>query len=102
MYYLCEKFYKPITIQDCIADYVSWVPRLTLLDLTNKLGLLTNELLKWNLFVCRGLTVLIITNCDSSVSSLSRKLFLPDVFPQNRVKPMFVTCLRGSYRLPLM
>ena len=42
-----------------------------------------------------------ITNCDSSVSSFSRKLFLPDVLPQNRVKPMFVTCLRWSYRLTL-
>ena len=94
MCHLCEKFYKPITVLYCIADCVSWVPRLTLLDLTNKLGLLPNAL-----FVCRGLTVFNITNCDSSVSSFSRKLFLPDVFPQNRVKPMFVTCLRGSYRL---
>ena len=32
-YYLCEKYYKPITVQYCIADCVSWVPRLTLLDL---------------------------------------------------------------------
>ena len=33
VYYLCEKFYRPITVQCCIADYVSWVSRLTLLDL---------------------------------------------------------------------
>ena len=33
MYYLCEKYYKPITVQNYVADYVSWVPRLTLLDL---------------------------------------------------------------------
>ena len=33
MYYLCEKYYKPITVQYYIADCVSWVPRLTLLDL---------------------------------------------------------------------
>ena len=39
MYYLCEKYYKPITVQYYIADCVSWVPRLTLLDLTNKLDL---------------------------------------------------------------
>ena len=39
MYYLCEKYYKPITIQYYIAGCVSWVPRLTLLDLTNKLDL---------------------------------------------------------------
>ena len=29
MYYLCEKYYKPIYY---IADCVSWVPRLILLD----------------------------------------------------------------------
>ena len=34
MYYLCKKYYKPITIQYYIADCVSWVPRLTV-GLTN-------------------------------------------------------------------
>ena len=33
MYYLYEKYYKPITVQYYIADCVSWVARLTLLDL---------------------------------------------------------------------
>ena len=33
MYYLCEKYYKPITVEYYIADCVSWVPRLILLDL---------------------------------------------------------------------
>ena len=33
MYYLCEKYYKLITVQYYVADCVSWVPRLTLLDL---------------------------------------------------------------------
>ena len=33
MYYLCEKYYKPITVQYYIADCVSWVLRLTLLNL---------------------------------------------------------------------
>ena len=33
MYYLCEKCYKLITVQYCAADCVSWLPRLTLLDL---------------------------------------------------------------------
>ena len=33
MYYLCEKSYKAITVQYCLADCVSRVPRLTLLDL---------------------------------------------------------------------
>ena len=32
MYYLCEK-YKPVTVQHYISDCVSWVPRLTLLNL---------------------------------------------------------------------
>ena len=33
MYYWCEKYYKPIIVQYYIANYVSWVPRLTLVDL---------------------------------------------------------------------
>ena len=33
MYYLCEKDYKPITGQYYIVCCVSWVRRLTLLDL---------------------------------------------------------------------
>ena len=33
MYYLCEKYYNPITVQYYTANNVSWVPRLTLLVL---------------------------------------------------------------------
>ena len=33
VHYLCEKYYKPITVQYYIADCGSWVPRLTLLDI---------------------------------------------------------------------
>ena len=33
MHCLCEKYYKPITVQYYIAFCVSWIPRLTLLDL---------------------------------------------------------------------
>ena len=54
MYYLCEKYYKPITVQYYIADCVSWVPRLTL---TYKQIGLRNVLSEQNSFVCRGLTV---------------------------------------------
>ena len=54
MYYLCGKYYKPITVQYYTADCVSWVPRLTLLDL--QIGV-TNALSEWNSLVCRGLTV---------------------------------------------
>ena len=40
---LFKKYHKSITVQHCIADCVSWVPRLTLLDLrtnwTNELAL---------------------------------------------------------------
>ena len=35
MHYLCEEYYKPTTVQYSIADYVTWVPRLTL-DLETK------------------------------------------------------------------
>ena len=69
MYYLWEKYYKPITVKyycnrflviqyDCItlqyyvANRVGWVPRLTLLD-----WLINWTLLEWNSSVCRGLTV---------------------------------------------
>ena len=57
-YYLCEKFYKPMTMQYYIADCLSSVSRLSLLDLdlTNKLGLPT---LRTELVGCRGLTVLL-------------------------------------------
>ena len=33
MYYLCEKYYKPITVQHYVANCVSWEPKLILLDL---------------------------------------------------------------------
>ena len=52
--YFCEKYYKSITVQNYIVDCVSWVPRLTLLDL--QIGL-TNALSELNSFICRGLTV---------------------------------------------
>ena len=52
IYYLCEKYYKPITVWYHEADCVSQVPRLTLLDLMNKLDLRT-----CSQNVCRGFTV---------------------------------------------
>ena len=33
MYHSCKNYYKPIAVQYYIAGCVSWVPRLTLLDL---------------------------------------------------------------------
>ena len=33
MYYLCTKYDKPVIVQGYIADCVSGMPRLTLLDL---------------------------------------------------------------------
>ena len=58
MYYLFEKYYRPITVQCYIADCVGWVPRVTFeqIGIMNKLDL-TNMLLEWNLFVWRGFTV---------------------------------------------
>ena len=32
MYYLFDKYYKRITVQCCIANCVSWVPRLNSLN----------------------------------------------------------------------
>ena len=45
MYYLCEKYYKPNTVQYYITNCVSWVSRLTLSNLMNKLDLRTCS---WN------------------------------------------------------
>ena len=39
MYYSCEKYHKPITVQYYIADCFSWVLKLTWLDLMNNLDL---------------------------------------------------------------
>ena len=33
MYYWCEEYYKPTPVQYSIANYVTWLPRLTMLDL---------------------------------------------------------------------
>ena len=49
--------YKPHTVPNYIAACVNWVPRQTLLDLTNKLDI-TDALLEWNSFVYWGLTVI--------------------------------------------
>ena len=46
MYYFYEKYYKPITAQYYITNGVSWLPRLTLLDLNEqKLDL---QIHSWN------------------------------------------------------
>ena len=73
MYYLCEMYYKPITVQYYIADRVSWVPRLTLLDLTNKLDLM-NMLSKQNLFEYRGLTVFTISQVSQMTQQISLRV----------------------------
>ena len=56
MCYLCETYHKPITVQYCITDAVSWVPEQILLGLRTKLNLI-DVLLEWNSVICRGLTV---------------------------------------------
>ena len=43
VYYLCEKYLKPVTVQDDIVDDICWVPSLALLDLQ------TNSTYKWAL-----------------------------------------------------
>ena len=57
MYYLCEKYYRPITVQFYIANCVSWIPRLNLLDLQIRF---MDVLLEQNSFICRRLTVCIM------------------------------------------
>ena len=52
--FLCEKYCKPITIQYCIVNCVSWVPRLTLMNL--RMNWIYKHVLRTKLpFVCRGL-----------------------------------------------
>ena len=55
MYYLCETDYKPITVQYYIANCVSWVPKLTSLDL--RINWTYDMLSEQNSFVYSGLTV---------------------------------------------
>ena len=43
MYYFCEKYYKPITVQYFIDHCVSWVARLTWLDLKKNQQIGFNE-----------------------------------------------------------
>ena len=52
---LCEKYYNPITMQYYIADCVSSVPRLTLLDLGTNWTF--EQALSKELIRMRGLTV---------------------------------------------
>ena len=55
MYFLCEKYDKPTTEQWYIANYASWVPMLTLLDLQI-------YSLNRTCSLCRGLTVMTTRN----------------------------------------
>ena len=54
MYYLCKKYCKPVTVQYCVVDCVSWVPRLTLLDLgtnwTHRCTLRTEFICIWGTY----------------------------------------------------
>ena len=51
-YYLCEKYYKPITVQYYIADCVCWTYKQT--------GLM-NVLSEQNSFICRGLNCTLVS-----------------------------------------
>ena len=51
----CENHYKLITVQGYIADYISWVPKITLWDLWT--NWIYKFALRMELFVCRGLAV---------------------------------------------
>ena len=54
MYYLCEEYYKCITVLQYLTLCISWVLRPTLLEL--QIGL-RSTLWEWNSFVCRELCV---------------------------------------------
>ena len=54
-FYLCENHYKLITVQCYMADYVSWVPKITLWDL--RTNWIYKFALRMELFICNGLTV---------------------------------------------
>ena len=60
MYYLCEKYYKPIRVQYYIANCVSRVPRLDLLDLWTNWTYDCTLRIELTQFKCKGLTVIII------------------------------------------
>ena len=64
MYYLYEKYYKPMTIQYCMANYVTWVPRLMFWTY-EQIGL-ANVLLEWNLFI-RGRLPLLFNSITSLI-----------------------------------
>ena len=68
MYYLCEKYYKPIIVQYYIASCVSWVPMLTLLHY-EWIGLII-VLLKWNSFVQRDLNYISLLRISCVASGL--------------------------------
>ena len=55
MYYLCEKYYKPITVQYYIADCVNQIPRLPLVDLQTTW--IYEHAFEMELVLMRGLTV---------------------------------------------
>ena len=69
MYYLCKEYYNPITLY-YIANCVSWIPRLTLLDFW-----MCSQ--KGNSFVCRELTVFGITYVKEKVAQLCWTLCSP-------------------------
>ena len=96
IWYLCEKYYKPITVQYYIAKCVSWAPGLTLLDAGKKSDL-TMVLSEWNSSICWGLTV-IITDISwpllCAFPELTHLIFLSTL----QVGTVIIPCLqRGSW-----
>ena len=70
MYYLCENYYKPVTVQNYIDNCVSWVPKLTLLDLQAN----WNRAHLYNLQGTYCITDLVIS---TTVSILLNSIWLP-------------------------
>ena len=60
MYYWCEEYYKPTTVQYHISDYVSWILRLTLLYLQTS----------WTYYHVLFVTLWTVARTDSSVHGI--------------------------------
>ena len=65
MHYLYEKYYKPITVQYYVADSLSWVPRLNLLELW--VNWTYEYAIEWDLFICRGITIIETTQSKEQI-----------------------------------
>ena len=94
MYYLCEKYYKPVTVWYHIANRVSWVSRLALLDL--KIGRM-NVILEQSSFACRSL--LCCSWADHSLAAPRIRLKFTVTFKDQQLQFQAIQHLENSAHL---